>query len=300
VKFERRLIAKIAAAIAAIAFAGCARPAARARPAPDGERIVSLAPSVTEILFAIGAGPRVAGVSQFCDYPPAAARLPKVGSYVAPNIEAIAGLRPTLVIGPAALSNVRAARAFAQMGISTIMIDDDSIAGIEAGIQRVGDRVGRGAEARRVVAGIQAKMAAVEERLRGVPPRSVLMVVGHQPMVVVGRATFLGELLALADARNIADATPRPWPRLSLEYVIASGPGVILDGQMGSDPHAPDSFWTRYPSIPAVRDGRVFSYPRDPTLHPGPRIALTLELLARLIHPEAFAARADADREAVK
>jgi iron complex transport system substrate-binding protein len=299
VKFERRAIAKVAAAIA-IALAGCARPAARAHPAPGEERIVSLAPSVTEMLFAIGAGPHVVGVSQFCDYPPAATKLPRVGSYVAPNIEAIVGLRPTLVIGPATLSNVRATPAFSRMGIATIMIDDNSIAGIEQGIQRVGDRVGRGADARRTVARIREKMAAVEKRMRGVPPRSVLMVVGHQPMVAVGRATFLGELLALADARNIADAEPQPWPRLSVEYVIASRPGVILDGQMGSDPRAPNSFWSHYPTIPAVRDGRVFGYPQDPTLHPGPRIAQTLELLARLIHPEAFPAPAGEHRGSMK
>jgi iron complex transport system substrate-binding protein len=176
------------------------------------------------------------------------------------------------------------------MGIATIMIDDNSIAGIEQGIERVGDSVGRAEAARRVVSQIRQNMAAVEERLRGVKPRRVLMVVGHQPMVAVGRATFLGELLRLARARNIAGETAQPWPRLSVEYVIASRPDVILDGQMGTDPAAPNSFWSRFPSIPAVRNHRVFGYPRDPTLHPGPRIAQTLEILARLIHPEAFAA----------
>lgn len=284
-KFERRLILPI---VAAIGLLGCGRGATAARPAPGEERIVSLAPSVTEMLFAIGAGPRVVGVSEYCDYPPAATKLPKVGSYIEPNIEEIVGLRPTLVIGPATLSNVRATPAFGRMGIATIMIDDDSIAGIEQGIQRVGDSVGRAAAARQVVRRIGRKMAAIEERLRGVPPRSVLMVVGHQPIVAVGRATFLGELLRLADARNIAGASEQPWPRLSVEYVIASRPDVILDGQMGTDPGAPNSFWSRYPSIPAVRDGRVLGYPRDPTLHPGPRIARTLGILARLIHPEAF------------
>ena len=291
-KFERRLILPIVAVLAAIALAGCGRGATVARPRPGRERIVSLAPSVTEMLFAIGAGPHVVGVSQYCDYPPAATKLPKVGSYIEPNIEEIVGLRPTLVIGPATLSNVRATPAFARMGIATIMIDDNSIAGIEQGIERVGDSVGRAEAARQVVARIRRKMAAVEERLRGVPPRTVLMVVGHQPMVAVGRATFLGELLELADARNIAGATTQPWPRLSVEYVIASRPDVILDGQMGTDPGAPNSFWSRYPSIPAARDGRVLGYPRNPTLHPGPRIAQTLEILARLIHPEVFAVSA--------
>lgn len=282
--------------MAAIALFGCGREAAVTRSASGEQRIVSLAPSVTEMLFAIGAGPHVMGVSQYCDYPPAATKLPKVGSYIDPNIEEIVGLRPTLVIGPAMLSNARTTPALARMGIATIMIDDNSIAGIEQGIERVGDSVGRPAAARRVVAQIRRKMASVEERLRGVPPRTVLMVVGHQPMVAVGRTTFLGELLEMADARNIAGASAQSWPRLSVEYVIASRPDVILDGQMGTDAAAPDSFWSRYRSIPAVRDGRVLGYPRDPTLHPGPRIARTLEILARLIHPEVFAP----DRESAR
>jgi iron complex transport system substrate-binding protein len=286
VKFERHLVVPIAALIALF---GCVRGGAVARPASREQRIVSLAPSVTEMLFAIGAGPHVVGVSRYCDYPPAATKLPKVGSYVEPNIEEIVGLRPTLVIGPATLSNVRVAPAFARMGIATIMIDDNSIVGIEQGIERVGGSVGRADAARQVVAQIQRKMATVAERLRGVQPRSVLMVIGHQPMVAVGRASFLGELLELADARNIADASAQPWPRLSVEYVIASRPEVILDGQMRTDAGAPDSFWSRYRSIPAVMNGRVLGYPRNPTLHPGPRIGQTLEILARLIHPEAFA-----------
>jgi iron complex transport system substrate-binding protein len=114
------------------------------------------------------------------------------------------------------------------------------------------------------------------------------MIVGQQPLVAVGPGTYLDELLTLADARNIASLASQPWPHLSLEYIVASRPEVILDGQMGTDVNAPARFWTRYPSIPAVREQRVFGYPENPTLHPGPRIAQSLQLLARLIHPEAF------------
>ena len=100
------------------------------------------------------------------------------------------------------------------------------------------------------------------------------MVVGHQPMVAVGRGTFLDELLTLADAANIAAASDQAWPRLSVEYIIASRPEVILDGQMGTDPSTPGSFWSKYPTIPAVQNHRVLGYPDDPTLHPGPRIGI--------------------------
>lgn len=255
-----------------------------------GERIVSLTPSVTETLFALGAGSAVVGVSQYCDYPPSVRTLPKVGSFITPNIEAIAALRPTLVVGPTTASDIREVRALRAMGIATLMVDDSSVAAIEESIVRVGDRIGRGARARVLVHTIREEIAAVEQQLRQAPRRTVLMVVGHQPMVAVGRGTFLDELLTLADGANIANVSDQAWPRLSLEYVIASHPEVILDGQMGTDPATPDSFWAKYPTIPAVKNHHVLGYPDDPTLHPGPRIGLTLGLLARLIHPAAFGA----------
>jgi iron complex transport system substrate-binding protein len=278
----------LAGAAILVLVCGCETPARPTDISDSARRIVSLTPSVTESLFALGAGPEVVGVSQYCDYPPEVRRLPKVGTFVTPNIEAIAALRPTLVIGLATSSDLRAVHALEGMGIPTLMTDENSIAGIEQSIQRIGDRIGRANEARRLVAEIRYHIGSVEERLKGVPTRSVLMVVGHQPMVAVGRGTYLDELLTIAHANNIADVSPQAWPRLSVEYIIASRPDVILDGQMGSDPFTPDKFWAKYPSIPAVRNRRILGYPEDPTLHPGPRIWQTLEILARRIHPEAF------------
>ncbi len=251
-------------------------------------RIISLAPSVTETLFAVGAGPEVVGVSQYCDYPPQARRLPKIGSYITPNLEAIVALRPALVIGLLTSSNLREIHALQAMGIATLMVDDSSVAAIEASITKIGDAVGQPAAARDLLREIRLRFNDIEEKLAGVQPRSVLMVVGHQPLVAVGPGTYLDELLKLAHAHNIADFSTQSWPRLSLEFIVASQPEVILDGQMGTDPHAPAHFWARYPSIPAVRERRVFGYPDDPTLHPGPRMPQTLALLARLIHPAAF------------
>lgn len=286
---ERRKFALIL--LAAAMLAGGCRAAVIPRARADGaQRIVSLAPSVTETLFAIGAGAQVVGVSQYCDYPPAAGKLPRVGTFLTPNVEAIAGLRPTVVIGPLTSSDLREMRALRAMGITTIAVGgDDSIAQIEYSIQQIGDRTGRAVTAHRLLAEIRLHVRSTEERLNGRPVHSVLMVVGHQPMVAVGRGTYLDELLGLAHGANIADASAQAWPRLSLEYIIASRPDVILDGQMGTDPSTPDLFWSKYPSIPAVKNHRVYGYPEDPTLHPGPRIGSTLEILARLIHPEAFA-----------
>ena len=277
---------------------GCSAP--RIATPAGMRRIVSLAPSITETLFAVGAGAEVVGVSQYCDYPPQARRLPKIGSFITPNIEEIVALRPTLVIGLLTSSDLREIHALQAMGIATLMVDDSSVAAIEASIEKIGDAVGRSDAARDLLWKFRTRLNGIEEKLAGVNLRLVLMVVGHQPLVAVGPRTYLDELLKLAHARNIADFSTHSWPRLSLEFIVASRPEVILDGQMGTDPHSPAHFWARYPSIPAVHERRVFGYPDDPTLHPGPRMPQTLALLARLIHPEAFKNGQPASSQAVQ
>jgi iron complex transport system substrate-binding protein len=262
--------------------------AAAAAPPPP-MRIVSLAPAVTETLFALGEGDAVVGVSQYCDYPAAAARLPKVGTFLTPNVEAIAALSPGLIIGPGLSSSRREVRMLEAMGYPTLTVDDNSLDGIEQSITLIGARTGKEEAARRLLGAIQAHIEQVHARLEETKPRTVVMLVGHQPMVAVGRGTFLDDLLHLAGGDNIADLAAQGWPRLSIEYIIAMRPEVILDGAMGSDANTQAGFWARYPTIPAVRDHRVFGYPQDPMLHPGPRVWQSLEILARLIHPEAFA-----------
>ncbi len=275
-------------------LAGCVREAPARRPADSAQRIVSLAPSVTETLFALGAGNEVVGVSQYCDYPPSVNKLPRVGSFIRPNIEAIMALRPTLVIGLATSSNLPEIRALRAMSIDTLMADDGegrSIGAIERSIVVIGDRIGANTAARALVERINRHLQAIAARTDHSPRRSILMVVGHQPMVAVGPGTFLDQLMALAGGANIAPRTEQAWPRLSIEYIIACHPEVILDGQMGTDPADHGGFWSKYPTIPAVKNHRVFGYPESPTLHPGPRIGLTLDLMARLIHPEQFQSR---------
>jgi iron complex transport system substrate-binding protein len=250
-------------------------------------RIVSLAPSVTETLFALGAGSEVVGVSQYCDYPPQARELPRVGSFLTPNLEAILALRPTLVVGLELSSNLRQIRALSSMGYPVLLVSDDSLQQIDDSIEKIGVRIDRRREADQLVARIRAQIAAVKERLADTAPVRALMLVGHQPIVAVGTGTFLDELIRLARADNIADAAGEQWPHLSMEFIIAMRPQVILDGAMGSDPASSD-LWQKYPAIPAVRDHRVYGYPQDPILHSGPRVGQSLEMIARMIHPEAF------------
>ncbi len=283
--FNRMRALPMAAMIVAALSLGAAR-ATAASPM----RIVSLAPGVTEILFALGGGGAVVGVSQYCDYPPAATRLPKVGTFLTPNVEAIAALRPDLVIGPGLSSSRREVRTLEAMGYPTLTVNDDSLDAIERSIAVIGEHIGEEESARHLLSAMQARIDEVRARLAGTKPRTVVMLVGHQPMVAVGRGTFLDDLLHLAGGDNIGDLAMQNWPRLSIEYIIAMQPEVILDGAMGSDANTPAGFWARYPTIPAVRDRQVFGYPEDPMLHPGPRVWQSLQILARRIHPEAFTA----------
>jgi len=276
-----RLAATAALCLYALAFAAPANAATRMR-------IVSLAPSVTETLFALGAGSDVVGVSQYCDYPPQVRDLPRVGSFLTPNIEAIIALRPTLVVGLELSSDVRQIRALNSMGYLVLLVSDDSLQEIETSIEKVGARINREAEARRLVAQIQLQIAAVQQRLAKVKPERTLMLVGHQPIVAVGAGTYLDELMRIARADNIAAAAGEQWPHLSMEFIIAMRPQVILDGSMGSDPSSSSGFWERYPTIPAVRDHRVLGYAEDPMLHAGPRVGQSLEIIARKVHPEAW------------
>jgi iron complex transport system substrate-binding protein len=266
-----------------------ARPARAAAPM----RIVSLAPSVTETLFALGAGREVVGVSNYCDYPPAALKLPKVGSFLTPNIEAIVALRPTLVIGLSLSSDQREIHALNSMGCPVLKVQDASLQEIEDSIATVGARIGRAEQARKLCAAIAADIAQVRERLAGTASLRVLMLVGHQPMVAVGPGTYLDDLLRIAGADNIADSFSESWPQLSVEYVIAMRPDVIIDGQMGTDPLSPSHFWEKYSTIPAVRNHRVYGYAQDPILHAGPRVGQSLEILAAMIHPDAFRTAAE-------
>jgi ABC-type Fe3+-hydroxamate transport system substrate-binding protein len=281
-----RLAAAAALCVSAIALTSPARAAAPMR-------IVSLAPSVTETLFALGAGPEVVGVSQYCDYPPQVRELPRVGSFLTPNLEAIIALRPTLIVGLELSSDVRQIRALNSMGYPVLLVSDDSLRQIETSIETVGARINRADDAHRLVAQIQAQIAAVQERLASVEPLRALMLVGHQPIVAVGAGTYLDELMRIARADNIAAAVGEQWPHLSMEFIIAMRPEVILDGSMGTDPSSASDFWERYPTIPAVRDHRVFGYPQDPILHSGPRVGQSLEMIARKIHPEAWQRGAD-------
>ncbi|MEW6297456.1 MAG: helical backbone metal receptor [Thermodesulfobacteriota bacterium] len=268
-----------------------ARPALGGQPARSSPpRIVSLAPSVTETLFAVGAGDQVVGVCTFCDFPPAVGRVDRVGSYVAPNVEAIVAKAPDVVIGVPP-NNPDALAALARLGVRVVVAHVDTLAQVEAAMCTIAREAGREAEGEALAARLRRRLAAVQARLAEAPRRRVLMVVGQNPLIAVGQGSFLHELITLARGLNIAADTGQQWPRLSLEFVVAKQPEVIIDGSMGSEERAEEQLvgpWRHFSFLPAVQSGRLYGRRLYTLLRPGPRLADGFEELARLIHPERF------------
>jgi len=268
--------------------------AAAAMARADVQRIISLTPSVTETLFALGLGAKLVGVSTYCDYPPEARKIDRVGTFLTPNVEAIVAKHPDLVIAVPSPGNQNPVETLRRLGLQVLIVDPNAVAEIEESTVTIGRAVGHDAEARALVTRIEQGIAAIRARLDEVPPRTVLMVVGHTPLIAAGGRTLQDELIRLAHGTNIAAAAGSLWPHLSIEFALAAAPDVIIDTTMGNEDvsgaAAAQAFWQDFPTIPAVRTGRVCGYRQIELLRPGPRVVEALQTIARCIHPEALEA----------
>lgn len=260
---------------------------AQAAPTPRPQRIVSLAPSVTETLFALGFGNRVVGVTTYCDYPAEARQLPKIGGFANPSLEAIVAKRPDLVIGVNDSSHPVKAREMERLGIQVTLVSVNSVKEILNSIKLIARWLGSPEAGDKLVHKITLQFDEVTKRVAPAPRRSTLLAVGLRPLVAVGGKNFIDELITLAGGENIAGDAAQPWLNLPDEYVVAKAPQVIIEAGMGSE-RGPTRNWRDLKSIPAVKEQRVYSYRSDKILRPGPRIGEGLEEIARLVHPECF------------
>ena len=251
-------------------------------------RIVSLAPSVTETVFALGFGNRLVGVTSHCDYPAEAKRLPKIGDFMSPSLEVIAAKQPDLVIGVTGATDPARAREIERLGIKITLVSVSSVSEILSSFKHIAALLGDPDAGATLVEKITAQFDKVKRRIAPAPRRSTLLAVGLRPLVAVGGKNFLDELITLAGGQNIAGNASQPWLNLPDEYVVAKAPQVIIQAGMGSDAGGPTRQWSDLESIPAVKERRVYTYNSDKILRPGPRIGEGLEEIARLIHPECF------------
>lgn len=255
-------------------------------------RVISLAPSVTEIVFALGAGDRLVGVSSYCDFPAAARDIDRVGTFLQPNIEVILAKRPDLVIAVPSPENRSAVEKLREFGLNVRVVRPEKIDEVLRAIEVIAADLELANAGERLVARIREDLATVESKVSALRKRRVLMIVGRRPLIAAGAGTYQDELIAKAGGINIAGDSGEAWPHLSLERVIVAAPEVIVDTGMGESEAAEGvAFWASFTTIPAVRDGRVVGAGQFDLLRPGPRVAATLETLARFIHPEAIAER---------
>lgn len=288
----RRLLV-LAVAFTLAWVSGCGTTPPDRADAAESRRIVSLAPALTEILFALELGDRVVGVTSFCDWPPEAREKPKVGGYSDPSVETILGIRPDLVVVSPGPGNRDAALALERAGIRVEVVPAETLAETLAAFGLVAKAAGvpsRGEElARRVRADLDRVAAGVAAR----PKVRTLFSVQTDPVIVAGSGTLPSELLEIAGGTNVV-TLPR-YPRLGMETVLELAPETILQSRMDApEPGREGSeaaFWRRWTSIPAVRNGRVVVLDNPLALRPGPRVAEAAAQLAALLHPDAEPAR---------
>jgi iron complex transport system substrate-binding protein len=270
-----------------VLVAGCAPAPPPASSGPPA-RLVSLAPSITEVIYALGAGDRLVGVCGQCDHPAAVTRLPRVGGYLAPSVEATLGVRPDLVLAVPSPGNREAVRAIERAGIRVLIVHDRTLADLWASIRDVSGALGLGEAGDRLAADLKAGLDGVHARVAGLPTRRVLVIVGHDPLVAVGRDTLQDELVAIAGGVNVAADAGSVWPRLTLELVVARAPEVIVDAAMGNE-SAGRALFAGLTTVPAVQQGRIVTLPTDALFRAGPRVPEAARALGAAIHPEAFA-----------
>ena len=257
-------------------------------------RIVSLAPSMTETLFALGLGDRVVGDTDFCDYPPEARQKKHVGGAINPNIEAIAALHPDLVLATREINRADSVQALERLGMAVYVTDPQTVEQVLTSTERLGELLDAGDAGRLLTANLHQRLSEVEQRLAGLPPKRVLMVVWLDPLMSVGRNTFMDDALRRAGARSVIDS-PQSWPTIDLEQVVRLQPEYLIisndnprqvQRELAEFQERPG--WRR---LEAVRNRR-FIVISEALSHPSPRLVDGIEQLARALYPASFAAQA--------
>lgn len=246
-------------------------------------RIVSLVPSVTEDLFALGVGDRVVGVTSTANYPAAARRKPHVGSYAAPNLEAIVAARPDLVLAAADVDSPALVARLAAMHIPVYVVYPRNLATTIALLRRLGALTGVPAAGQRLAGDLRRVLNRAAAAVAGRPRVPVLLCEMLRPLIVAGPKTLGNDLLQAAGGRNVVPAGSERYPTWGPEGLFAAAPAVIVVALQKGQP-APAAFFRRWPALQAVKNHRVVAIDADWLQFPGPRLACGLQALVRALH----------------
>lgn len=263
-------------------------------PMPPGEpkRIVSLAPSISETLYAIGLGDSVAGVTRFCAYPPEVQEKPKVAGFSDINYEAVLRLRPDLVVMPS--DNIGAGLEMKKLGLPVMHIDTRTLGGFMRAVLELGESTGHKDDAARVIANMEQSLMAAQANAAGKTPPRVLFAVMHSyegaghlaELYAIGRDGFYDELIRAAGGQNVYQGD-LAFPRLSREAIIFLNPDIIIDviPTKETDLEAVRQGWQSLASVKAIKNGRLHLLTDEGDTVPGPRSYKTLDKLSRAFHP---------------
>lgn len=261
-----------------------------------GEKgIITFGPNITETVFALGQGDRIVGVTTFCDYPPEAKSIRRIGGYLDPDLETITALAPELIILPGKMEKL--ASLAEQNHVMVLNAHMDDLKSIHDSIRAIGAALDCATEAEALCGRIDGDLDAVRKVVEGMPRPKVLLINTRQShdlnnLFTVGRASFMSELTNIAGGDNIFDDTDRPYFEASKESVVARAPDVIIEFHAGEDLSAEEQAnyvrdWNELKTVPAVSNGRVHLFLESYGLRPGPRVGLIAARIAEMLHPEA-------------
>ena len=245
------------------------------------QRIVSLSPHITEILFGAGAGDRIVGTVDYSDYPPAAKRITRIGSYENPSVETIVGLKPDLVIGWQSGNSPRDLEPLKRLGVPLFWSEPERIEDVAANLEQFGALAGTSTVAVPAAAAYRARLAELRRRYSGRAPVRTFYEIWHEPPTTVGGQQIIGSAIRLCGGVNIFDHLPAKAPVVSIEAVLAADPEVIVAS--GADSARPDwlDAWRRWPQLTAVARDNLFSIPPDLIQRHTPRLLDGAEQLCR-------------------
>jgi iron complex transport system substrate-binding protein len=254
----------------------------------DPQRVVALAPSITEIVYALGQQDRLKGVTMYSDFPPEAGKLPKVGSYVHLDLERIVALKPDLCIAIKDGNPRAVAQRLESLKIPVYAVDPRNLETVMQTVLEIGKLLKADSRANLLVQNMRSRVERIRSLVATTTHRPrVFFQIGISPIVSVGTHTFIHELIVLAGGKNLAQG-PVAYPRFSREQVLALSPEVFIITSMARAAvfEQVKAEWSRWPNIPAVRHRRIFLEDSNLFDRPTPRLLNGLELLVRLIHPE--------------
>ena len=253
-------------------------------------RVVSLAPNITEIIYALGQENLLKGVTLYSDFPPAAVSLPKVGSYVQLNLEKIVALKPDLCIAIKDGNPRVVARRLESLNIPVYAVDPKNLETVMQTVLEIGNLLNANQRADFLVQRMRSRVLKVKSLVTKAAYRPrVFFQIGISPIVSVGTDTFIHELIELAGGKNLAQG-PVAYPRFSREQVLVLSPEILIITSMARAAvfEKVKAEWSRWPNMPAIRDHRIFLEDSNFFDRPTPRLVDGLELLVKLIHPELF------------